>query len=281
VDQSRERPVRDTASRQDPAESRVDPIWGADPPDSVRWHMGVTSNEEAAPDKQQVPRSQPNQNGTTEPERSTASTAGKAIEQAGPPAEQRATDGVTTPPTSRTPEDAGFDAGWFSAGSQPGGPDAGDYSGTLSEQLSAERPGDEPAHGSVTDTQPPSGAPDGHALNTPGMEGGDPAGPEASTSPRESSGAGEPSGGGEAAAAGGSSGPGGSVGGTSAGGEEPREVAESSGAAATTGGVSGPEGSRDSTEAPESVGLRHRRDRRTRRSALGRRLVGKSSQAAS
>jgi chromosome partitioning protein len=254
VDQSRERPVRDTASRQDPAESRVDPIWGADPPDSVRWHMGMTSNAEAATDKQQDPQSQPNQNGTTEPERSTASPAGKAIEQAGPPAEQRAADGVTTPPTSRTPEDDVFDVGWFSAGSQPGGPDAGDYSGTLSEQLSAERPGDEPAHGSVTDTQPPPGAPDGHALNTPGMEGGDSVGPEGSTSPRESSGAGERSGGGEPAAAEGSSGPGGSVGGTSAGGEEPREVAESSGAAATAGGVSGPEDSRDSTEAPESVG---------------------------
>jgi chromosome partitioning protein len=226
VDQSRERPVRDTAARQDPAGSRVDPIWGADPPDSVRWQMGMTSNEEAATDKQQDPQSQPNQNGTTEPEHSTASTAGEAIEQAGPPAEQRDADGVTTPPTSRTPEDAGSDVGWFSAGSQPGGPDAGDYSGTLSEQLSAERPGDEPAHGSVTDTQPPSGAPDGHVLNTPGMEGGDSVGAEGSTSPRESSGA----------------------------GEEPREVAESSGAAAVAGGVSGPEESRDSTEAPESVG---------------------------
>src|SRR4029453_17574187 len=125
VDQSREWPVRDTAPRQNPAESRVDPIWGANPPDSVRWHMGMTSNEEAATDKQQDPQSQPNQNGTTEPERSTASTAGNAMGQAGPPAEQPAADGVTTPPTSRAPEDAGSDVGWFSARPRPGGPDAG------------------------------------------------------------------------------------------------------------------------------------------------------------
>jgi chromosome partitioning protein len=213
----------------------------------------MTSNEEAATDKQQDPPSQPNQNGTTEPERSTASTAGKAMGQAGPPAEQPAADGVTTPSTSRTPEDAGSDVGWFSAGPRPGGPDADDYSGTLSEQLSAERPGDEPAHGSVIDTQSPSGAPDGHALNAPGMEGGDSVGAEGSSSPGKSWGAGEPSGGGEPAAAGGSPGPGGSVDGTSAGGEEPREVAESSGASATAGGVSGPEESL-APEAPEPVG---------------------------
>jgi chromosome partitioning protein len=254
VDQSLESPVRDTAPRRDPAESRVDPIWGADPPDSVRWHRGMASNEEAATDKRQDPQSQPNQNGTTEPERSAASTAGKAIGQAGPPAEQRAADGVTPTPTSRTPEDAGSDVGWFSAGPQPGGPDAGDYRGTPSEQLSAERPGDEPAHDSVTGTQPPSGAPDGHALNAPVMEGGGSVGAEGSTSPRKSWGAGEPSGGGEPAAAGGSSGPGGSVGRTSAGGEEPREVAGSFGAAATAGGVPGPEESFDSPEAPEPVG---------------------------
>jgi hypothetical protein len=51
--------------------------------------MGMTSNEEAATDKQQDPQSQPNQNGTTEPEHSTASTAGEAMEQAGPRAARR------------------------------------------------------------------------------------------------------------------------------------------------------------------------------------------------
>ncbi|HKO84731.1 MAG TPA: hypothetical protein VJ140_09235, partial [Actinomycetota bacterium] len=78
----------------------------------------MTSNEEAATDKRQDPQSQPNQNETTEPERSAASTAGKAIGQAGPPAEQRAADGVTPTPTSRTPEDAGSGVGWFSAEQQ-------------------------------------------------------------------------------------------------------------------------------------------------------------------
>jgi chromosome partitioning protein len=46
VDQSREWPFRDTAPRQDPAESRLDPIWGADPPDAFRWHMGMTPDQE-------------------------------------------------------------------------------------------------------------------------------------------------------------------------------------------------------------------------------------------
>jgi chromosome partitioning protein len=46
VDQSREWPYRDTAPRQDPAESRLDPIWGSDPPDAVRWHMDMTPEEE-------------------------------------------------------------------------------------------------------------------------------------------------------------------------------------------------------------------------------------------
>jgi chromosome partitioning protein len=46
VDQSREWPYRDTAPRQDPAESRLDPIWGSDPPDAVRWHMDMTPDQE-------------------------------------------------------------------------------------------------------------------------------------------------------------------------------------------------------------------------------------------
>ena len=49
VDQSREWPYRDTAPRQDPAESRGDPIWGSDPPDAVRWHMGMTPTDQDAP----------------------------------------------------------------------------------------------------------------------------------------------------------------------------------------------------------------------------------------
>jgi hypothetical protein len=49
VDQSREWPYRDTAPRQDPAESRLDPIWESDPPDAVRWHMGMTPTDQGAP----------------------------------------------------------------------------------------------------------------------------------------------------------------------------------------------------------------------------------------
>jgi chromosome partitioning protein len=45
VDQSREWPYRDTAPRQDPAESRLDPIWGSNPPDAVRWHMDMTPGD--------------------------------------------------------------------------------------------------------------------------------------------------------------------------------------------------------------------------------------------
>jgi chromosome partitioning protein len=47
VDQSREWPFRDTAPRQDPAASRLDPIWGSDPPDAGRWHMDMTTDQEA------------------------------------------------------------------------------------------------------------------------------------------------------------------------------------------------------------------------------------------
>ena len=48
VDQSREWPFRDTAPRQDPAASPLDPIWGSDPPDAVRWHVDMTTDQEAS-----------------------------------------------------------------------------------------------------------------------------------------------------------------------------------------------------------------------------------------
>jgi chromosome partitioning protein len=48
VDQSREWPFRDTTPRQDPAESRVEPIWGADPPDAVRWHIDMAPDQAPA-----------------------------------------------------------------------------------------------------------------------------------------------------------------------------------------------------------------------------------------
>ena len=48
VDQSREWPFRDTAPRQDAAASSLDPIWGADPPDAVRWHTEMTPDQATA-----------------------------------------------------------------------------------------------------------------------------------------------------------------------------------------------------------------------------------------
>jgi chromosome partitioning protein len=59
VNQSREWPFRDTAPRQDPTEDRLDPIWGTDPPDAVRWHMDMTPDPESSnprsPTRQQEP----------------------------------------------------------------------------------------------------------------------------------------------------------------------------------------------------------------------------------
>ena len=59
VDQSREWPYRDTAPRQDPAESRLDPIWGTDPPDAVRWHMGMTPADQDSTSSATSPPGQP------------------------------------------------------------------------------------------------------------------------------------------------------------------------------------------------------------------------------
>ena len=71
VNQSREWPFRDTAPRQDPAEDRLDPIWGTDPPDAVRWHMDMTpdpeSNTSRSPTRQQEPPHDPAAAGRSSP----------------------------------------------------------------------------------------------------------------------------------------------------------------------------------------------------------------------
>jgi chromosome partitioning protein len=252
VDQSREWPIGDTAPRQDPAESRLDPIWGADPPDSVRWHMGMSTNEETATSRGQDPQARPSQGGTTEPDRHTASTAGDVTGQAGPPAEQRA-GGGTTGPTSRTVDDAGSEVGWFSTGSDVGDSDAGSYRETLSKQLSAERPGDASDQGLAAGAQPPSNVADGHALDAPGTEGGNAVGPEGSTGQPGSSRPGDSSSAGGPAAAEGRSEPGRLVGGTAGGAGQPTDLAESSDTATAAGGP-GPEQSLGSNEASEPVG---------------------------
>jgi chromosome partitioning protein len=255
VDQSREWPFRDTAPRQDPAESRLDPIWGSDPPDSVRWHVGMSTNEETATSEGQDPQARPNQGGTTESERHSASTStpGNATGQAGPPAAQRA-GGGTSGPTSRPSDEAPSDVGWFSTGPDGGDPDAGLYRETLSKQLSAERPGHAPGQGPGSGAQPPSSVADGDAVDGPGTEGGDAVGPEGSTGRRGSSPLGESSNAGEPAAAGGHGEPSTPIGGMAVGAGEPMEIAESSGTATAAGGRTEPEQSLGSKEASEPVG---------------------------
>ena len=132
VDQSREWPFRDTAPRQDPTESRIDPIWGGDPPDAVRWHMDMAGDQEA--DDSQSP---------------SARTKPKAGDRPGP---------TSAPPQQQTPvgspqprNDAEDEAGWFSPD-----PAAASFSGMLSEQLSAARPVAEPGPAQAAGPPPAS-----------------------------------------------------------------------------------------------------------------------------
>jgi chromosome partitioning protein len=198
VDQSREWPQRDTAPRQDPAESRLDPIWGGDPPDAVRWHMGMTNEEVATAQGEdpttnaQAAPAKPHQNGTTGPARTAESASGDAPREAAPPAEPRMTHGKSSAATARPPHEAGPDVGWFSTAPGAGDPGAGQFEGTLSKQLSAERPGDQPPQGSSAGVQASA-----RAAGDLDMDAPDTAGPVAagsSTVPGGSSGIAEPTG---------------------------------------------------------------------------------------
>jgi chromosome partitioning protein len=89
VDQSREWPLRDTAPRQDPTASRLDPLWGSDPPDAVRWHMDMTDQEaptsgspDASPDPE-IDKPTDEEPDTDRPAAASPSTDGDAI--AAPP----------------------------------------------------------------------------------------------------------------------------------------------------------------------------------------------------
>jgi chromosome partitioning protein len=251
VDQSREWPFRDTAPGQDPAGARLDPIWGADPPDSVRWHTGMTADEETATAKTQDQQSPPSQNSPSEPERRTASTAEGGTGQAAPPTEQRASGEEATAPAPQTPHGAGSEVGWFSTEPHAGEPEAGHYSGTLSKRLSAERPGDELPHAPVAGMQPPSRVPDEPDMDASDSGERDPVGSESSTDPRGSSGAGTSSGADGPTDPWGSSGPGRSV-----GAEEPMGATGPSGTTgpAAGGAAPGVVGSIDAREAREPVG---------------------------
>jgi chromosome partitioning protein len=150
VDQSREWPYRDTAPRQDPAESRLDPIWGGDAPDSVRWHMDMTADQEpaSAPSTEQLEERQPEPKEhsdtvrTSTSDRAADTPAGDA--GAPPPASSThgafadtpgsATEGQVDPGGTPAPDHATY-PGWFT--SDPG-PDRS--AGTLSTRLGPERP---------------------------------------------------------------------------------------------------------------------------------------------
>ena len=101
VDQSRGWPFRDTAPGQDPAESRLDPIWGADPPDAVRWQMGMT------PDQEPPTSGSPTSQTKTPHDRASAGQGSPS-----PPAGSSATSpsGDTGSPTSETSAAAGQSA---------------------------------------------------------------------------------------------------------------------------------------------------------------------------
>jgi chromosome partitioning protein len=151
VDQSRGWPYRDAAPRQDPAESQLDPIWGADPPDAVRWRMDVSAGEEAASAETQAGAangrdapSQPREDGTTEPADSTGSPLLGGTERAALPTEPHTAHEGLNPELSRPAHDAGSDVGWFSTGSRAGAPGAGLDDEGPAERLRAEHPGDEP-----------------------------------------------------------------------------------------------------------------------------------------
>jgi chromosome partitioning protein len=116
--------------------------------------MGMSANEEAATAQGQdtttnAPgtQAQPHLNGTTEPARNTESASGGSPGDAAPPAEPRTAHGTSDTATSPASQEAGPEVGWFSTAPGAGESGAGHHDGTLSKQLSAERPDDEPPEG--------------------------------------------------------------------------------------------------------------------------------------
>jgi chromosome partitioning protein len=250
VDQSREWPYRDTAPRQDPTGSRLDPIWGADPPDAARWHMDMdmTADEETATtDRQdaatnvQAPQSQPNRNGTTEAAGSTGSASAGGSGRAAAPAELPTAYGESSAATSRN---AGSEAGWFSTDSDGGDSGAAQDGGALSEQLSAVRPGDEPSHELDAGVQASAPAPGALDVDAPARVA--PVGTGSSTLPGGPSGIVESSHAAEAKVP--EESPGGK---SSAGAGKPMDGIGSSPAATGQGSAGGPPGA----EGPTAAGV--------------------------
>jgi chromosome partitioning protein len=220
VDQSREWPYRDTAPRQDPAEARVDPVWGADPPDSVRGHMDMTadpatpdSGSPGAPtDPQDLARTESSRSGrdqgpsagppgagagvapavapddglSSEQQGHSAGQAPERDEQAVGPGDDQATSLVGPPgePAGEGPlsQGAGSPVGWFST-------DSTSFTGSFTEQLSAHRPVDVPSHGQGTEAE--ASSQDAAAGAEPGLASGA-VGPAESRGPGGSGGPGAP-----------------------------------------------------------------------------------------
>jgi chromosome partitioning protein len=184
VDQSREWPYRDTAPGQDPAEARIDPIWGADPPDSARWHMdmttdqatsgsgsptGPTDSRDPAPPESEPGRDQQPFEGPASAGPATAVAPADALssgqqghsagrspaenEQAAGPRSDQASSLVGSPSVSAeegpSSQGAASPVGWFAT-------DASSFTGTISERLSANRPVDAPSPDQTVEAQAPS-----------------------------------------------------------------------------------------------------------------------------
>jgi chromosome partitioning protein len=211
VDQSREWPYRDTAPRQDPAEARVDPIWGADPPDSARWHMDTTADQatpgskspdrptdpqnpartESEPGRDQdpppgppaagvgaVPAIAPDDGLPSEHQEHAQGLSPERDDQVIGSGDEQAGSLVGPPgePAGEEPssQGAGAPVGWFSA-------DSASFTGSLTEQLSAYRPDDAPSQGQRTEAA--ASAQDAPAGAEPGLGGSGTVGPAESWGP--------------------------------------------------------------------------------------------------
>jgi chromosome partitioning protein len=158
----------------------------------------MTTDEEAATaqgqdaitNAQPTP-ARPHLDETTEPAHSAESALGGGPGEAAPPAELRTAYGKSD--TSPASQEDGSEVGWFSAAPGAGETGADQHDGTLSKQLSAERPGDEPPQGGsagVTSARVPGG-PAMAAAGTAGpVEAGSSIVPDGSSGETEASGAG-------------------------------------------------------------------------------------------
>jgi chromosome partitioning protein len=168
VDQSREWPFRDTAPRQDPAESRLDPIWGDDPPDAVRWHMDMTGGQSTTPSPSPTTGAKANAADRAGIAPDWAGTPGPAVSSPQPPVGLGRPDAPSSErlpaqrPSVRDPRRTGVDDARTKAG-EPHGPGAGAMpqttgaatdAGSTKERAAMTRPGGRAAPGAPTGSSP-------------------------------------------------------------------------------------------------------------------------------